>query len=120
MFPAHELAVVFDVIVVSFAEGTADKPSLCRIALDRLGFVGDRSAALLIDDRNDLVHAWQQVGGAGYWFRSDEQFRRDIPSPSRPTARTGMTPDEPGATGDRHAGRPSRVTGSGRDGRAAR
>jgi FMN phosphatase YigB (HAD superfamily) len=77
--PAHELAVVFDVIVVSFAEGTADKPSLCRIALDRLGFVGDRSAALLIDDRNDLVHAWQQVGGAGYWFRSDEQFRRDIP-----------------------------------------
>jgi hypothetical protein len=70
---------VFDVIVVSFAERTVDKPSLCRIALDRLGFDGDHSAALLIDNRKDLVHAWQDDGGAGYWFQSDEQFRRDIP-----------------------------------------
>lgn len=77
--PAHELAIVFDAIVMSFAERTADKPSLCRIALDRLGFDGDPSAALLIDNRKDLVHAWQTVGGAGYWFQNDEQLRRDIP-----------------------------------------
>lgn len=76
---SHQLDIVFDVIVVSFAEGTVDKSSLCRAALDRLGFDGDLSAALLIDNRRDLVHAWQDVGGAGYWFRSDAQFRRDLP-----------------------------------------
>jgi len=76
--PAYELATVFDVIVVSYAEGSVDKPSLCRRALDRLGFESDRSAALLIDNRQDLVHAWQAAGGAGYWFRGDEQFRRDV------------------------------------------
>ena len=76
---SHQLGVVFGVIVVSFAERTVDNSSLCRTALDRLGFAGDLSAALLIDNRKDLVHAWQDVGGAGYWFRSDDQFRRDIP-----------------------------------------
>lgn len=76
--PAHDLATVFDVIVVSYAEGTVDKPSLCRIALDRLRFDGDPGAALLIDNRQDLVHAWQQAGGSGYWFQSDDQFRRDV------------------------------------------
>lgn len=77
--PTHQLATVFDVIVVSFAEGTVDKPALCRIALDRLGFAGAPSAALLIDNRHDLVDAWQKAGGAGYWFQSDQQFRRDVP-----------------------------------------
>ncbi len=76
--PAHELATVFDVIVVSYAAGTADKPSLCRIALDRLGFDGDPGAALLTATRQDLVHAWHQAGGSGYWFQSDDQFRRDV------------------------------------------
>ena len=77
--PAHHLATVFDAIVMSFAEGTVDKPTLCRIALDRLGFDGDPHAALLIDNRQDLVHAWETAGGTGYWFQSDEQFRRDVP-----------------------------------------
>jgi hypothetical protein len=34
-------------------------------------------AVLLIDNRHDLVDAWQATGGAGYWFGGDEQFARD-------------------------------------------
>lgn len=78
--PAHGLTEVFDVIVMSYAENTAEKPTLCQTALRRLDFDGDRSSALLIDNRLDLVRAWQDIGGAGYWFQSDEQFARDVAS----------------------------------------
>jgi phosphoglycolate phosphatase-like HAD superfamily hydrolase len=78
--PAHGLDDVFDVIVMSFEELTDDKPTLCDIALDRLGFTGPRSDALLIDNRRDLVEAWRDVGGTGYWFQSDQQLRADLPS----------------------------------------
>src|SRR5882724_10164584 len=60
---------VFDTIVVSAVEGTDDKTRLCEVALERLGFDGDRGSALLIDNREDLVDAWRTSGGAGYWFR---------------------------------------------------
>ena len=76
----HELATVFDTIVVSSIEETAEKTELCRRALERLGFDGDRSRALLIDNKLDLIEAWQASGGSGYWFQSDEQFTEDIPS----------------------------------------
>jgi phosphoglycolate phosphatase-like HAD superfamily hydrolase len=78
--PLHALADVFDVIVVSFEERTADKPTLCDTALDRLGYTGSRSSALLIDNRIDLVEAWRGVGGAAYCFQSDRQFSQDVPS----------------------------------------
>jgi hypothetical protein len=77
--PAQRLRGVFDVIVTSSAERTADKSTLCEIALRRLGFYGRRSDALLIDNRFDLVEAWRNVGGAGYWFESDNQFKREVP-----------------------------------------
>ena len=48
-----------------------------EIALDRLGYRGERRDAVLIDNRLDLVRAWEQKGGTGYWFRNDEQFVRD-------------------------------------------
>jgi FMN phosphatase YigB (HAD superfamily) len=78
--PAYGLDEVFEVIVTSSAEQTDDKSALCDIALDRLGFTGPRSDALLIDNRLDLVQAWRDLGGAGYWFESDETFRADLPS----------------------------------------
>lgn len=84
--PAHGLDDVFDVIVMSFEELTDDKPTLCDIALDRLGFTGPRSDALLIDNRRDLVEAWRDVGGTGYWFQSDQQLRADLPSLLLPDA----------------------------------
>ncbi len=76
--PVHALADVFDVIVVSSTEKIADKPTLCETALRRLEFAGDRSSTLLIDNRLDLVRAWQDAGGAGYWFQGDEQFAHDM------------------------------------------
>lgn len=78
--PAHGLDDVFDAIVMSFEELTDDKPALCDIALDRLGFTGPRSDALLIDNRRDLVEAWRDLGGTGYWFQNDHQLRADLPS----------------------------------------
>lgn len=78
--PVHDLEEVFDLIVASWMEGTTDKPDLCDIALRRLRFGGARSEALLIDNRAELVEAWRDRGGAGYWFRDDAQFERDLPA----------------------------------------
>jgi hypothetical protein len=51
-----------------------------EIALDRLDFRGERSEALLIDNRADRVRAWEATGGAGYWFRTDDEFSREFPA----------------------------------------
>jgi hypothetical protein len=67
----------FDTIVASYREGTNDKTELCLIALDRLGYRGARSRALLIDDRRDLTDAWTASGGAAYHFRDDSSFASD-------------------------------------------
>ena len=75
----HQLRSMFDVIVLSAAEGTTDKVELCEIALDRLSFNGDRRDALLIDNRDDLVDAWRRSGGTGYWYRSDAALEADLP-----------------------------------------
>jgi phosphoglycolate phosphatase-like HAD superfamily hydrolase len=85
--PAHGLADVFDALVMSFREGTDDKPALCHTALQRLGYAGARSRALLIDNRLDLVEAWRTVGGIGYWFESDQRFRTDLPGLHLPQSR---------------------------------
>ena len=76
--PHYGLASMFDTIVISAYEGTSDKSRLCLQALERLGYDGPRSAALLIDNRRDLVDAWESIGGSGYWFRGDDQFARDV------------------------------------------
>jgi hypothetical protein len=73
------LGMHFDTVVVSCIEGTDDKNELCRIALDRLGFAGARSEALLIDNRRDLTEAWERAGGTAYDFRGDDQFAVDWP-----------------------------------------
>ena len=67
----------FETIVASYREGTNDKTELCLIALDRLGFRGPRSHALLIDDRRDLTEAWSASGGSAYHFRDDDSFDAD-------------------------------------------
>jgi FMN phosphatase YigB (HAD superfamily) len=78
--PAYQLDSVFDVIVTSCGEGTGGKVRLCEIALDRLEYEGNRGDVLLIDNRADLVEEWERSGGRGYWFRTDEQFARDLPT----------------------------------------
>jgi FMN phosphatase YigB (HAD superfamily) len=76
--PACGLATVFDLVVASHQEGTDDKVVLCERALERLGFRGDRLEVLLIDNRPDLVEAWRDAGGSGYWFQGDDRFARDV------------------------------------------
>jgi hypothetical protein len=76
--PEYGLEKIFDVTVASFAEGTTDKVRLCERALDRLGFCGHRRNALLIDNREDLVNAWEAGGGTGYWYRDDTTFKADL------------------------------------------
>jgi FMN phosphatase YigB (HAD superfamily) len=76
--PACDLSAVFDHVVASHVEGTDDKVVLCDIALGRLGCAGDRSEALLIDNRLDLIEAWRNAGGSGYWFQGDDHFARDV------------------------------------------
>jgi FMN phosphatase YigB (HAD superfamily) len=75
----YGLAAHFDAVVVSCMERTDDKNELCRIALERLGFTGPLSEALLVDNRSDLTGAWARDGGAGYVFRDDDQFAIDWP-----------------------------------------
>jgi hypothetical protein len=74
----YELPAMFDTIVVSAVEGSSDKTELCLIALDRLGYDGPRAAVLLVDNRRDLVDAWEASGGAAYHFRGDDRFARDV------------------------------------------
>jgi phosphoglycolate phosphatase-like HAD superfamily hydrolase len=81
--PEYGLEKIFDVIVASCAEGTTDKVQLCERALDRLGFRGHRRNTLLIDNRQDLVHAWEASGGTGYWYRDDATFEADLPELTR-------------------------------------
>jgi hypothetical protein len=76
--PHYRLASMFDTIVISAYEGTSEKSQLCLRALERIGYDGSRSEALLIDNRRDLVEAWKSEGGTGYWFGDDEQFGRDV------------------------------------------
>jgi FMN phosphatase YigB (HAD superfamily) len=78
--PVYFLRTVFNAIVTSCQEGTVDKVRLCELALDRLGYDGNRDDALLIDNSLDLVQAWQQTGGRGYWFETDEKFAGDVTS----------------------------------------
>jgi FMN phosphatase YigB (HAD superfamily) len=73
----YGLEAHFDSIIASYREGTNDKTELCLIALDRLGYHGPRSRALLIDDRSDLTEAWTVSGGSAYHFRDDSSFASD-------------------------------------------
>jgi phosphoglycolate phosphatase-like HAD superfamily hydrolase len=75
--PRYRLDEVFDVIVTSCTARTDDKVRLCEIAVDRLRHDGLREDVLLIDNRLDLVQAWEASGGRGYWFRGDDQFAQD-------------------------------------------
>jgi hypothetical protein len=46
-----------------------------------LAFKGDRSEALLIDNRADLVAAWMSSGGSAYHYRGDAVFEAEWPRP---------------------------------------
>lgn len=76
--PAHDLASVCDTIVTSWEERTIDKSILCGVALERLSIEVEPAEALLIDNKQVNLDAWATMGGAGYLYRTDTDFRRDI------------------------------------------
>ena len=81
--PAHGLDRYADVIVTSWEEGTNDKATLCRVALERLDGAFAPEAALLIDNKRDAVEAWQARGGLGYIFTTDAAFAADLGGPPK-------------------------------------
>ena len=78
--PVHALDEVTDIIVVSAEERTTDKGELCRRALERMKLGCAPSRALLIDNKQANLDAWERHGGIGYLFRTDSTFQRDVAS----------------------------------------
>jgi FMN phosphatase YigB (HAD superfamily) len=72
----YDLGGRFDAIVMSWQLGTTDKVAICHAACDELGCRPRDSA--LIDNIAVNVEGWMQAGGAGYVFRSDEEFIHDV------------------------------------------
>jgi hypothetical protein len=76
--PAFSFEEVTDAIVVSADERTIDKGDLCCRALERMKFSGDRSRALLIDNKRSNLESWSERGGVGYLYTTDDAFRLDV------------------------------------------
>lgn len=76
--PLHGFDKTADAIVSSWQEGTIDKGILCSLALDRLGNECRPAEALLIDNRQSNLDAWEARGGIGYLFTTDAAFRSDV------------------------------------------
>jgi hypothetical protein len=72
----YDLDLVFDTIVTSWEEGTADKTELCDAARARLG-AHRRQHSLLIDNTQENCDAWRGRGGRAYVFTNDRQFASD-------------------------------------------
>jgi hypothetical protein len=96
--PLHDLTAVFELIIVSATEHCADKVELCEVALARLDFAGDRTEALLVDNRPDLVRAWEerQVRATGsdritIFVLTSQCFSRNCANGGHKQTRTGPT-----------------------------
>jgi len=76
--PGLDFDEVTDAIVVSAEERTIDKGELCSRALERVGLGCLPSEALLIDNKQSNLDAWERRGGVGYLYTTDSAFRRDV------------------------------------------
>ena len=76
--PHYRLDDLFPVIVASWQEGTMDKSALCDLALERLKGAFERGEALLVDNIELNVRAWEERGGRGYVFVDDTEFAADL------------------------------------------
>ena len=78
--PHYQLDAMFPVIVTSWQEHTLDKADLCARAVERLEHRIEPGEALLIDNIEANVRAWEESGGLGYVFVGDAQFAVDLKS----------------------------------------
>jgi hypothetical protein len=76
--PTYRLGEVFRPIVTSWQEHTLDKAALGLLALERLGGRLRPPHALLVDNRSENIEAWEELGGRGYLFRGEREFRSDL------------------------------------------
>ena len=76
--PHYRLDDLFPVIVASWQEGAVDKTGLCALALERFKGTFEPSEALLIDNIESNVRAWEESGGCGYVFVGDAEFAVDL------------------------------------------
>ena len=76
--PFYRLDDLFPVIVTSWQEGTVDKAELCARAVQRLDAECVDGQALLIDNIEANVRAWERAGGQGYVFRGETLFLSDL------------------------------------------
>jgi FMN phosphatase YigB (HAD superfamily) len=74
--PMQKLNEKFDVIINSSEEGILDKERLCSIAHQRIIPDAPLEKILLIDDSKDNIHAFQDMGGQGYLYTTDQEFER--------------------------------------------
>ncbi len=76
--PQYQLEALFPVIVTSWQEHTLEKADLCARAVERFEHKVEPSEALLIDNIEGNVRAWEAAGGKGYVFVGDTQFAVDL------------------------------------------
>jgi beta-phosphoglucomutase-like phosphatase (HAD superfamily) len=76
--PHYQLDALFPVIVTSWQERTLDKAELCARAVARLNETLGHDEALLIDNIEPNVRAWEAGGGVGYVFVGEAQFAADL------------------------------------------
>ena len=76
--PHYKLDDLFSVIVASWQEGTVEKAALCIRALRVFEDTFEPSEALLIDNIEANVRAWEECGGRGYVFTGEAQFAADL------------------------------------------
>ncbi len=80
LVPYYKLDEIFDAIVTSWQEGTADKGELGLIALQRIAGQIRPRETLLIENKRKNVDAWRSKGGQAYLFSGEEQFDLDLRS----------------------------------------
>jgi len=76
--PHYRLHEIFAAIVTSWEERMLDKGEMGLTALKRLGGSVLPGEALLIDNKEHNIEAWESRSGRGYLFRGEEQFQRDL------------------------------------------
>ena len=78
LVPAFGFDTHCEAVVISAEEASIDKGLLCQLALDRMTTRCAPEEALLIDNKEENLVAWEARGGKGYLFTSDADFERDV------------------------------------------
>lgn len=76
--PNYNLGKYFNPIIASYELKTLSKAKICLEALKQFSTEINPSSALLIDNKEENIKEWAECGGAGYLYKDDNTFHRDI------------------------------------------